>query len=317
MLSRRSIPFALVLAQACLGVFSQSSLAAESCSAIDLRGGFLGPVRDQGKTGWCFNYAAADLLDFHIGKRISVTDLGIQNHEKSFSGRTTLDRFAKPDQKIGYGGKIAASLKHVRRGHVCLEEDLSSERFEKISETVSRGKPVRTSAQLDIEATNLEILKIKKTLDSNGKPQSWIAFPGTDRASFYEIVQNHRADEIWENLIQVSCGDRREATGHYKINTRMNIDQALEQGKIAGIEYDASFLKTRNSQLYAPHASTIVGRRTNPRTGKCEFLLRNTWGEDCKGYRRDIDCELGHLWVDREELDDALSGTVVLEAAEI
>lgn len=313
-----SLALTVVFASLALSLVSAHAAApSNDCSPVDLRGPTLGAPRDQGDTGWCFNYAAADLLDFHISKRVSVTDLGIQNHEKSPSGVLTLDRFSKPDAKIGYGGRISNALKRVRRGYVCLEDDLSSESFAKITETVARGNRSQTSANLDIKAANLEILKIKKALDAGSKPASWIAFPGLERAAFYKILKNNRADEIWENLIQASCGDRREATGHFKIDQKTSMDQALDQGKIIGIEYDAAILKSKNSSEYYPHASTVVGRRANPRTGKCELLIRNTWGEDCKGYRRDLECDRGNIWVDRAELDDVVSGTVVIQSSEL
>jgi len=59
------------------------------------------------------------------------------------------------------------------------------------------------------------------------------------------------------------------------------------------------------------HASIIIGKRE--RNGKCEFLLKNTWGEDCSVYSNKWECERGvglrgsrnrsfAIWMDAHQL---------------
>ena len=83
------------------------------------------------------------------------------------------------------------------------------------------------------------------------------------------------------------------------------------------------------------HASLIIGRRTNPETGSCQFLIRNSWGTACKisqmplapgndvpkdsrpslpkatpipdpstdlRYAPEWDCDAGNIWVDADSL---------------
>jgi len=52
------------------------------------------------------------------------------------------------------------------------------------------------------------------------------------------------------------------------------------------------------------HAAVVIGKR--PMNGKCQFLLRNSWGTECDHYSPDIQsqCERGkgNVWVDAETL---------------
>jgi hypothetical protein len=53
----------------------------------------------------------------------------------------------------------------------------------------------------------------------------------------------------------------------------------------------------------ASHEALVIDERANPRTGRCEFLVRKSWGTDCAQYHRaGWDCEHGQIWVDSEDL---------------
>jgi hypothetical protein len=92
-----------------------------------------------------------------------------------------------------------------------------------------------------------------------------------------------------------------------------------------GVSYCMEILKTSGfvglNKINIPtkecglHASIVIGKRT--RNGRCEFLLKNTWGEDCSHYSPNWECELGEgilrpksksanrsfgIWMDSEEL---------------
>lgn len=48
------------------------------------------------------------------------------------------------------------------------------------------------------------------------------------------------------------------------------------------------------------HASLVIGRRRYQ--GKCQFLIRNTWGTACQKYSKDWDCDHGNVWLDSDEV---------------
>lgn len=50
------------------------------------------------------------------------------------------------------------------------------------------------------------------------------------------------------------------------------------------------------------HDSLVIGRRKNPRTGKCEFKVRNSWGSSCRAYSPDWQCQYGNIWIDADTI---------------
>ena len=84
------------------------------------------------------------------------------------------------------------------------------------------------------------------------------------------------------------------------------------------------FKKTANGKNdCGNHASIITGSRWNPKTSSCELLVRNSWGAQCKSYKKhfpskkyykeknpdktpsqyDIKCENGSIWIDYKALE--------------
>jgi hypothetical protein len=64
------------------------------------------------------------------------------------------------------------------------------------------------------------------------------------------------------------------------------------------------------------HVSLVVGRRRDPASGRCQLLVRNTWGADCDGYHRDWHCPAenpGNVYVDEGALRANLYGISYLE----
>lgn len=68
------------------------------------------------------------------------------------------------------------------------------------------------------------------------------------------------------------------------------------------------------SELLAPgkprskwHEAVIAGRRWNERTGACEFKLRDSYGESCGRFHRELQarCDRGNVWLTERELLDS------------
>jgi aminopeptidase C len=68
------------------------------------------------------------------------------------------------------------------------------------------------------------------------------------------------------------------------------------------------------------HASLIIGRRRDPKTGVCQYRVRNSYGADCVGkngkskYSPDWQCDAGNIWVDEDELMKNTVGVSYLKA---
>jgi hypothetical protein len=81
-----------------------------------------------------------------------------------------------------------------------------------------------------------------------------------------------------------------------QINTAFDQDKPMP----VGIDYCWNFLmdgpdapneqqlkackRKGQDKLEDDHKSVLIGRRVNPSTKKCEYLLRNSWGNDCNSY---------------------------------
>jgi len=74
------------------------------------------------------------------------------------------------------------------------------------------------------------------------------------------------------------------------------------------------FLPAYGSNCSGAHASLIIGRRKNPKTQACQYLVRNSWGKTCNNdssnryhYSPDWDCEKdkGDYWIDQDTLMSA------------
>jgi len=74
-----------------------------------------------------------------------------------------------------------------------------------------------------------------------------------------------------------------------------------------GIGYLYSAVQaTGNEGSTGAHASVIIGRRISPETGKCEFLVRDSYGSSCldkAGHPRySLPCENGSIWINSRSL---------------
>jgi hypothetical protein len=80
-----------------------------------------------------------------------------------------------------------------------------------------------------------------------------------------------------------------------------HLDHSLSSGRPLIINYDINPILREGAPRYStPHSSTLVGRRRNPDSGQCEYLLRNSWGEHCEiegQARYRFPCEQGNIWV--------------------
>ena len=108
-----------------------------------------------------------------------------------------------------------------------------------------------------------------------------------------------------------------------KENIVKNINNLLNKGEIVGFGYNYGVLNQDDKS--GGHGSLIVGRRLNPNSGDCEYLVRNSWGKDCQqnegiGLSCHKNCDgdgnncrfSGHFWVSEARLKEAMLGITYL-----
>lgn len=90
----------------------------------------------------------------------------------------------------------------------------------------------------------------------------------------------------------------------------------LSQPQPVGLGYCANIYYQKPNYFghCGGHASVIIGRRRGP-SGKCEFLIRNSWSEKCvSDVFKGENCEKGQYWVDDSTiLNNSESMTVLLD----
>ena len=107
------------------------------------------------------------------------------------------------------------------------------------------------------------------------------------------------------------------------------IDEQLKNGNIVETVYYPMFMASdfliqekkeslkkagKDPELYKEylHASVIVGKRFEG--GKCQYLIRNSWGTGCGEYNLNrVQCDQGNLWVNEADLDENMIGMTYLE----
>lgn len=94
------------------------------------------------------------------------------------------------------------------------------------------------------------------------------------------------------------------------------IHEQLSKNNIIAIDYDSNVLRDKEidpSKKPGWHASTIVGRKFNKSRNQCEYIVKNSWGEDCKDYHNSYSCEKGKIFVPEEDLIKSISRVTYLE----
>ncbi|MBC7428386.1 MAG: hypothetical protein H7336_07225 [Bacteriovorax sp.] len=277
-------------------------------------------VRNQDSVGWCYAYAAADLLSFKLKKKISAVSLYNSGQEIENDIR---------DRKSSNGGDIEDSIENyiTKKGGLCLEEDLPSNDFkfcinQRYNDFLNNFLSVVRDRRLDQE------LSANQCFGSDLQA----AFPGINVSLIRNHMNRFGTKKLVEFLYDQQC--RKLSFPGLKLNpvtvssTRYQadilmktLDEQISKGEVAGIGYD--YNKLNGEEGVGGHGSLVVGRRTNPESGACEYLVRNSWGKDCEqhegvGLSCHKSCTVngcrysGHFWVSESRLKKSILGVTYL-----
>lgn len=282
----------------------------DTCGTVDLRPK-LPPVRDQGSHGWCYAYAVADLLSLRLKKDVSASDIAI-NYILSENGESTnpineKGKFVGIRISFQSGGQVGKALESVKaKGGACLESDLPSRPVD--------GATVSDLAQLyeTVEAKgNLAAARARTSrgVCEDGFAPTRQAFPKVTLRQYMDAMTPISDKSIIFRLAEGSCQSRIPLDPGLRLNEfdgdaeGMNkVDEQLDKDQAVAMSYRASLI---GAPSYANrHASTVVGRRWNEAELRCEYLVRNSWGDSCKNESGEAmygrrECEGGNIWVPR------------------
>ena len=299
----------------------------------------LGAVRNQAGTAWCAAFTAADLLSCHekleSGNQISAVDVAVQgldqieNHIEANSEDTETNMLksivAKSLSEKRYNANLANKgnftylnlLSYGTKYRHCTEKEIPSQSarafktYSSDSYSFIEEKLISLGQARKTDLNNNLLVDAEANCNRPFKPNSLSLLP-VDQMNL-EAMQ-----KIKSNLSLLCKNDSRLSStipeSHY-FNREEKGDQSASSvtakwlhGGPVSILYPGDFLtdtwntKTRSSS--PTHDSVISGMRWNH--SKCEFHLRNSWGQDCHLYRANLAkrCENGSIWISEKELNE-------------
>ncbi|MCC6277827.1 MAG: hypothetical protein IT289_07940 [Oligoflexia bacterium] len=297
--------------------FSKASSSCSEIPAIDL-----GKIRNQGDKGWCFAHAAADLIGYAFkdelrGQQVSATHLALK-YARKYS----------PWSPYQDGGFIRLAIRRGTQDGVCLAD---------MDDRLMNGGPSSDlSAKLDYldelwSAQNKNDWKrydeLLRTAISKGSILSTIP-----QATLLQTLRQASRAQAASRVADLLCRHNGQfQVLHRKINKTSYVTKAtiggngtlfhIIDGELSfrnpvGIDFYSAFLMEDTLKKDGRHAATLIGRRTNPKTGECEYLLRNSWGESCG--LRGFFCnegrfDKGNIWVPKALLQKFIYAMTIIE----
>lgn|GEM_PF-5099275 len=294
----------------------------KTCRSVDLRKkyDFLKFASDQGKGAeTCYAFAAADLVSAKLGRPVSAIDI-----HTAFQNSLTGKAFSLLSIS---GGLPNSAIDSAQSRGFCPEDQVRSSNnvlISLLSNTKSNfGK---TLSELKELSTILAELPPKSRRNFAQCKASQIEgfnyfFPKMSINALVDILSQSPAEEILDRLIDFNC-DKKRIQADFKIVSHWGFgdtfsemasyltDAELDQENAVALGFRGNILKN----IYVStgeHASTIIGRRWDKERKQCEYLLKNTWGIECKNKGRHLydpffliknRCENGNIWIPGELL---------------
>lgn len=226
-------------------------------------------TRNQDGIGWCYAYAASDLLSFKYNQRLSSI---------SFSSRThsLKDQFSDP-RKQGADVREAIEDSYKRLKGFCLESSLKSTdvnfcRFKDINELltfISLGahEELSSCSESDIKSIFPDI---NISMIQNGLSVS-------ERTFLEKLIDEHcRKNKLIRSEPKIKTFIAPYANSEQIKNV---IDRELLKNNPVIWAFDVHKITGQSGS--GDHAGMVMGKTFNPQTKKCEYLIRNSWGKSC------------------------------------
>lgn len=304
----------------------------QQCSTIDARTAnpalaeHWATPRDQDSVGWCYAFAASEVLTAATGTPVSAADLSYSYNrsiENNFFSSLLYDVFVPSDEDFYEGGYVGSALKRARRDGMCPESRLPSQ-SNMVSWMGGQLRDILRSVQAlrdQISAGSMTKQKFVDCVDCQALVRDstfQTFFPGVQAEDIFDAIsvnENKELNSVLYALAQGQCqGQRTTPNPELKFrrmkrksngahNTFPTMDRILTAGGVVAISGPS---KMYDEALGGGHATTIVARSF--REGKCKYFVRNSWGRGCYGYNHpsftanDCDAAAGGMWMTEEHL---------------
>lgn len=298
------------------------------CPTKDLAG-LLGEAEDQGMSGWCYAYTAADMLTVKFkkelaGKRVSPSYLAV------------FSNYIMSRDEVADGGFVGVASNLSQEFGLCTEDkiekaftseyplsyvikgfrDMQSDIKERVGYEKQMAKIASLKSQgfLPVSLDDRELLDIMLHTNKN-KIAVEMFFRMCSAHLFFPGVHVRLAGNALTVLPKQWFGLDLVKIIYGKNARKRMINEALQKGQIIGLTYLDKFLKGEPEVLVGSHASTIVGQLWNPVTKQCEYHIRNSWGKSCDNYPQFIRdrCANGQFWITEDLFNQKALGLYYLK----
>ncbi len=308
----------------CIGLVS-SARSDSSCTPVRLDGAG-GPLKDipvtnQGGTPLCEAYAACQALDSVRFHAFGPTALRLQCSPVSLSSQIAAYLEGLPGRSTDPLGIMGPSpeqlLFHASKVRVCSERRFmealarSSTVCNELSfnYALMRDEPARyvqrASAWCHFPLTPGGMYSINallaKAFGTNSDRTLDVSRAIAD-ACADETIELPKVDVLRTKVWEIAP-ERREAEIRLALNARLDQDKPVPPIVKYCVHalFDKSIIGAQDGKLdgrlcnrngkHGLHASVVVGRRFNPTTSSCEYLIRNSEGTSCSGYDSRLECD--------------------------
>ena len=326
-----------------------SRAGAEDCSKIDNRVEALGENRHQDGVGWCFAYAAADMLTHRLGQRVSALDMSLRYYQQDKINAVTR---AKEGGSIvdNSAGSIGLTIAHsALHKNVCSEAVVSSDDFrdallskplnpgENFTDRLNRSQSMSLSAVLaDIESIHKSVRST--SIDLNEVCRNIFAaqqlFPNLTTSTILAAAQASKngMDTLY-SLLGLSCAPKdqiampkdlevvEEIIKKPEDKTKLitNLDRALKAGQIVGIAYNVNML-LKQTPVQTGQSGANDAIPTNDGLHASTVVAREFRNGTCQYLIRNtygsgcgmyqFECERGNIWVPEDVVKASLNSIV-------
>lgn len=290
----------------------------------EMRNHFSSP-RDQDSIGWCYAFAAADLMTAEMGTPVSALHSSIIfNHEtfKNDSRRKWGEEFRAKEgrfSEVYEGGWSNKAIEDARRNRwICSEKSLPfdmdrPEQIKTMIDELENLKRMKEMLKVTGSYTANEHVKTCEMIQDIARP-----FKISEEAvsSIANSLINQNMNQTLHAFANSVCTEKihpipkirlkdvfkQDNSDKNRRNYMRDLNRALAQGKPIQLSYKPKYISTSPD---GSHASIIIGRRWNK--GRCEYNIRNSWGKSCGLYLPEIECnrEEGSFWMSDAQLFEA------------
>lgn len=276
-------------------------LPESKCTTVEIDTSNMPKNHSQKNLRWCFAWSGTNLLSFNEEIPLSFYDMASQYHLYREDRKDDLKKNPKQNFGLSAGAPVEA-LEIILSGKgICTEAQTNFANEDWGANAKVVMDLIAPEKSLNEIACKHDLFKIEsiKNLSSNiinvlGKLSS-----DNKLAVFLDLVcDRHQLKKKYETHL-VETGD-----GVTPENLMSELDGALEIAhQPVSVGYSSDVLSMGQNFVGTPdHESTVIGRKYNKEKGQCEYLIKNSWGDDCDNVAPSIKCENGNYWLSRTTL---------------